>query len=112
MRSWIAAGRPSEANTEPCPTHGPGPHGFDLPARKPKHFLRCAWSFAALARKLYLRGLAAKAQAPVVVTDKAKLSPTVGTAVFRLGHGALSSIRGQPRHALRSGWRRILPSGW
>jgi len=53
-------------------------------------------------KEAVLAGLAAKAQAPVVVTDKAKLSPTVGTAVFRLGHGALSSIRGSaaPRPAI------------
>ena len=53
-------------------------------------------------KEAVLAGLAAKAQAPVVVTDKAKLSPTVGTAIFRLGHGALSSIRGStaPRPAI------------
>ena len=50
-------------------------------------------------KEAVLAGLAAKAQAPVVVTDKAKLSPTVGTAVFQLGHGALPPIGAQSRHA-------------
>ena len=57
-------------------------------------------------KEAVLAGLAAKAQAPVVVTDKAKLSPTVGTAVFQLVHGATSDLAAM----VRSGRRRILPS--
>ena len=50
-------------------------------------------------KEAVLAGPAAKAQAPVVVADKAKPAPTVGTAVFQLGHGALPPIGAQSRHA-------------
>jgi hypothetical protein len=48
-------------------------------------------------KEAVLAGLAAKAQTPVVVTDKAKLSPTVGTAVFQLVHGATSDLAARVR---------------
>jgi hypothetical protein len=38
-------------------------------------------------KKVVLAGFAAEAQAPKMVADKAELSPTVGTAILKLGHG-------------------------
>jgi hypothetical protein len=48
-------------------------------------------------KEAVLADFAAKAQAPVVVADKAKPAPAVGTAVFQLVHGALPPIWGQSR---------------
>jgi hypothetical protein len=43
-------------------------------------------------KEAFLAGLAAKPQAPVGMTDKTELSPTVGTTVFRLSHWAVPPI--------------------
>jgi hypothetical protein len=37
-------------------------------------------------KEIILAGFAAKAQAPMVVVDKAELSPAVRAAVLQLGH--------------------------
>src|SRR5207253_9080022 len=42
--------------------------------------------------EVVLAGFAAEAQAPVVMVDKTKLSPTVCAAAFQLDHEAIPSI--------------------
>jgi hypothetical protein len=43
-------------------------------------------------KEVVLAGFAAEAQAPMMMADQTKLSPTVCTAVLQLGHEVLPSI--------------------
>jgi hypothetical protein len=45
-------------------------------------------------KEIVLAGFAAEAQAPMVVVDETKLSPTVGAAVLQLGHETLRRFGG------------------
>ena len=44
-------------------------------------------------KEIVLAGFSAETQAPMVVVDETKLSPTVCTAVFQLGHETLHRLK-------------------
>jgi len=68
----------------------------------------CAHGPSLFSLRSCLAGLPAEAHAPMVIADKTKLSTTVCTAIFQLGHGVifklktrsgpLSDARGRKRH--------------
>ena len=51
--------------------------------------------------------LAAETQAPIMMADKTKLSPTACTAVFQLGHEALPSSHSKPLSSAASAVRLL-----
>jgi len=59
-------------------------------------------------KEIVLAGFSAETQAPMVVVDETKLSPTVCTAVFQLGHETLHRFGGCWHHASDMGYRVCL----
>ena len=52
----------------------------------------CAHGPSLFSLRSCLAGLPAEAHAPMVIADKTKLSTTVCTAIFQLGHGVIFQI--------------------